>query len=68
MSAGKEVMAPATGAKMGPAGDVCHMQIAGGAGTDKPMRSKKMNAGGYGFSVTGGSPTPSQTMDLEKRP
>lgn len=70
MSAGKEVQAPATGAKMagGPDGSACHMQIASGAGSDKPMRSKKMNAGGYGFSVTGGNPTPSQTMDLEKRP
>ncbi|MGA7855725.1 MAG: hypothetical protein WCA15_20565 [Candidatus Acidiferrales bacterium] len=62
----KGVSAPATGAKMGPSGDTCHMQIASGAGSDKPMRKKTM--GPMGYSVTSPAPTPSSTRDLKSRP
>lgn len=62
----KGVSAPATGAKLGPAGDSCHIQIASGAGSDKPMR--KMTKGPMGYSVTSPASTPSSTRDLKSRP
>jgi hypothetical protein len=52
--------------KQGPAGDACHIQIQSGAGSDKPMRKVTKTEGGY--HVTSPNPTPSQTMDLMKRP
>lgn len=61
------VSAPDTHPSMGPAGDACHMQIASGAGSDKPMRSMKKNESG-GYHVTSSNPTPSKTMELSKRP
>jgi hypothetical protein len=64
MSSHVEVSAPATGATAGPAGDACHMQIASGAGSDKPMR--KMTKGAMGYSVTSPAPTPSKTAELSK--
>ena len=63
----KGVSAPATGAKIGPAGDSCHMQIASGAGSDKPMRKMTKNPAG-GYTVTSPNPTPSSTRDLKSRP
>lgn len=61
------VSAQETNVKPGPSGDSCHMQIASGAGSDKPTRTKKMNAGG-GYTVSSPNPTPSKTMELSKRP
>lgn len=40
-----------SGMKMGPAGDACHMQIMSGP-EGIPMRTKKMDADGYGYTVT----------------
>jgi hypothetical protein len=53
--------------KQGPAGDACHIQIAGGKGTDKPMRKVTMTKDG-GYSVTSAAPTPSSVQDLQSRP
>ena len=61
----KEVSAPSNGGvSMGPAGDACHIQIASGAGSDKPMR--KMTKSAMGYSVTSPAPTPSHTAELSK--
>jgi len=67
MSAGKDVSAPSNGGvSMGPAGDACHMQIASGAGSDKPMR--KMTKSSMGYSVTSPAAKPSENRDLQSRP
>lgn len=56
-----------SGAKLGPAGDECHMQVPGQAGHSSPSRTKKMNPGG-GYHVTSPAATPSSNKDLSKRP
>lgn len=44
---------PNGGVTMGPDGDACNQQIKSGPGSDKPMRTKKINPAG-GYTVTGG--------------
>ncbi len=56
-----------SGAKMGPSGDTCHMQVPGVAGHSSPSRTKTKNPNG-GYHVTSPAATPSINKDLAKRP